>query len=183
MKWGGRRGDDGGKIRIVPSGRVMQYSPRIISGGQTGVDRGAIDAALSLDWPCGGTCPKGRRDEHGTIPEKYPLKEAVSTRWDVRTRINVDDADATLILVQEEPLGGGTRLTREYALQQGKPVRVEVAPWNDVSTAAWVRSHAPTVLNVAGPRESGAPGIGRAAERFISDVLRLLRPTDSRDNE
>lgn len=152
MDWSGPRGYDGLKIRIVPSGRVMRYKPCIISGGQTGVDRGALNAALSLDWPCGGTCPEGRRDELGVIPQHYPLTESSSSEWEVRTRINVDNADATLILVHEEPLAGGTRLTAEYAAQKGKPVRVEVAPWDQESTAAWVKAHAEAVLNVAGPR-------------------------------
>ena len=181
MEWSGPRGNDGIKIRIVPSGRVMRYKPCIISGGQTGVDRGALDAALSLDWPCGGTCPEGRRDELGVIPQHYPLTESSSSEWEVRTRINVDNADATLILVHEEPLAGGTRLTAEYAAQKGKPVRVEVAPWDQESTAAWVKAHAEAVLNVAGPRESGAPGIGRAAERFVSEVLLRLQATASLD--
>lgn len=157
----------------------MSHQPRIISGGQTGVDRGALDAALALDWPCGGTCPKGRLDENGVIPARYPLTEASSEQWDVRTRINVEDADATLILVEEAPLTGGTRLTADHAAIVGKPCRIEVAPWDVSGVVEWMVANAPRVLNVAGPRESGAPGIGRAAERFLTEILIRLRDLPS----
>ena len=151
--------------------------PVIISGGQTGVDRGALDAALSLEWPCGGTCPAGRRAEDGPIPARYPLVESGSASWDVRTRINVEDADATLILAGHLPLSGGTRLTRDWANAKGKPVHVETQPWDHAVVVGWVRSMDPEVLNVAGPRESGAPGIGRAAMEFIRNVLLELGQT------
>lgn len=148
--------------------------PRLISGGQTGVDRGALDAALDKGWPCGGTCPEGRLDECGRIPERYPLTEADSPRWDVRTRINVADADATLILVQDLPLSGGTRLTARIAEEMGKPSLVMNAPWDVGAIHEWLVSVDPDVLNVAGPRESGAPGIGRAAKSLVLDLLRRL---------
>lgn len=148
--------------------------PTIISGGQSGVDRGVLDAALSLDWPCGGTCPAGRRAEDGPIPERYPLVESASEAWEVRTRINVEQADATLILVRDLPLSGGTRLTQDWANVKGRPVRVETVPWDQAAVVDWVRALDPGVLNVAGPRESGAPGIGRAAMEFVRSVLLAL---------
>ena len=138
------------------------------------MDRGALDAALDRDWPCGGTCPKGRLDEYGRIPDHYPLREAGSARWEVRTRMNVDAADATLILARRLPLTGGTRLTSEYAREQGKPVLILVEPWGVGDILDWLAVVRPNILNVAGPRESGAPGIGRAAASFIGNVMDVL---------
>ena len=83
-------------------------------GGQTGADRGALDAALARRFPCGGYCPSGRRAEDGSIPVGYPLEE-LPTRWyQNRTRRNVETSDGTLIL-SSEPLTGGTRLTADHA--------------------------------------------------------------------
>ncbi len=146
----------------------------IISGGQTGVDQGALDAALSRGWPCGGTCPKGRRSEDGRIPDRYPLTESTSLEWHVRTRINVQDADATLVLSVNHPLEGGTRLTAEIARAESKALLVLVQPWEVDEVVAWILEQRPYMLNVAGPRESGAPGIGRAAAIFVGDVLDAL---------
>lgn len=162
------------------SGAFLQQ-PALISGGQTGVDRGALDAALEKGWPCGGTCPKGRLDEQGRIPERYPLDEAESARWDVRTRINVVRADATLILVRELPLTGGTRLTKQLAEELGKPCLVACAPWDVAVILQWLVSVEPRVLNVAGPRESGAPGIGRAAKSLILKILDQIEETGRAD--
>jgi hypothetical protein len=64
---------------------------KIVSGGQTGVDRAALDVALELELPCGGWCPKGRRAEDGRIPDRYPMEEASSPDYRVRTELNVFD--------------------------------------------------------------------------------------------
>ncbi|MEZ6054758.1 MAG: putative molybdenum carrier protein, partial [Planctomycetaceae bacterium] len=82
----------------------------IVSGGQTGVDRAALDVGLDLDLPCGGWCPRGRKAEDGPIDERYPLKETESAKYDVRTRRNVRDSDGTLVLTVGDPIGG-TALT------------------------------------------------------------------------
>jgi hypothetical protein len=103
--------------------RILRPVPaiaRVISGGQTGVDRAALDWAIRNDVPHGGWCPKGRRAEDGTIPEKYALEETASRGYADRTRRNVFSADATLIL-NIGPLEGGTRLTAEVCEQWQKP--------------------------------------------------------------
>ncbi|MBM4070460.1 MAG: molybdenum cofactor carrier [Planctomycetes bacterium] len=146
---------------------------RIISGGQTGVDRAALDVALALGIPCGGWCPKGRRAEDGAIPEQYPLHEAASSRYPERTALNVQDADATLILTRGKP-DRGTALTRDLARRHGKPwlvVDLE-KPVRPAAVAKWVRENDVVTLNVAGPRLSSAPGIDEQAAAFLRKLLR-----------
>jgi hypothetical protein len=96
---------------------------KIISGGQTGVDRGALDVALDLGIPCGGWCPKGRRSEDGKVPERYPLKETAATDYRVRTEKNVRESDATDVLTWGAPTGG-TGYTVKVARQFGKQCKI-----------------------------------------------------------
>src|SRR5947209_12411896 len=95
-------------------------SLKIVSGGQTGVDRAALDVALELGLPCGGWCPKGRLAEDGVVPDRYPLDEAPTASYPERTRLNVRDSDATLVLSWGAPQGG-TLLTVRACQGQGKP--------------------------------------------------------------
>ena len=141
---------------------------KIVSGGQTGVDRTALDIALALGLPVGGWCPKGRRAEDGVIPDCYPLVETLERNYQVRTRRNIEDSDGTLIL-NLGALDGGTALTVAYARQIGKPCRV-VALETGIEPAAfraWLDEHRIAVLNVAGPRERQRSG-GYAAETSLS---------------
>lgn len=150
---------------------------RLLSGGQTGVDRGALDAALRLGLSCGGWCPKGRRAEDGPIPVRYPLRETPERCYRQRTAWNVRDADATLILARG-PLRGGTALTRRLARDLGRPWRV-VDPDSDCDLEPvldWLAEHRVRILNVAGPRESQAPGIEAQARNCL---LRLLRAANA----
>jgi hypothetical protein len=151
---------------------------RIISGGQTGVDRAALDVALALGIPCGGWCPKGRRAEDGAIPDLYPLQETDSSRYPVRTAMNVRQADATLILTRGEP-DRGTALTRDLAVRYQKPLLVVNldAPITPAAAARWLRDSHVAILNIAGPRLSSAPGIDSQATAFLR---KLLRPTARR---
>lgn len=137
---------------------------KIISGGQTGVDRAALDAAISLNIPHGGWCPKGRLAElDATIPEKYELKETDSSDYSVRTKLNIKGSDGTLILVPETPIKitDGTLLTINEAIRTDKPhFIIDLSKTVDIeSIINWVKQNNINILNVAGPRESQAPGI------------------------
>lgn len=145
---------------------------RIISGGQTGVDRAALDVALALGIPCGGWCPKGRWAEDGPIDPRYPLRETSGSDPGERTRRNVAEADATLILASQ-PLAGGTAVTHDCAEKLGKVLLVIEPCAADAARAAvagWLAKHVPQVLNVAGPRESESPGIYRESKAFLTKL-------------
>lgn len=150
-------------------------SLKIVSGGQTGVDRAALDVALDAGMLCGGWCPEGRRAEDGPIDLRYPLRETPAGAYEQRTEWNVRDSEGTLILHRGR-LQGGTALTRELAHRLGRPVLTVDLSMNPDAPAVrdWIRAEAISVLNVAGPRESGAPGIHAEASRFLRRVLRLL---------
>jgi len=145
---------------------------KIISGGQTGVDRAALDVALELGLPCGGWCPRGRLAEDGAIPEKYPLREMGSREYPPRTRQNVTDSDGTLILTRGAT-DRGTVLTVKLAKELGKPcLEIDLAEDGSVEKVrAWLAANGIEVLNVAGPRESKCPGMHAAAKEFLREVL------------
>jgi hypothetical protein len=145
---------------------------KLVSGGQTGVDRAALDVTLELGLPCGGWCPQGRRAEDGVIPERYPLRETPWSGYPQRTEWNVRDSDGTLILTNGEP-DRGTALTRELAERLKKPhLVIDLDQHPDVSEArTWLLRENIAVLNVAGPRESSCPGIGVQAARFLREML------------
>jgi hypothetical protein len=151
---------------------MLRVIEKLVSGGQTGVDRAALDVALELGLPCGGWCPRGRRAEDGPLDARYPLAETPSDDYAQRTAWNVRDSDATLILTRGAP-SGGTALTLEVAERLGRPVLavdLETSP-EPRAVAEWVEQAAVRVLNVAGPRESGMPGIYADALAFLRAVL------------
>jgi len=148
---------------------------KIISGGQTGVDRGALDAALATGTPCGGWCPAGRKAEDGVIPARYPVREMESPDYAARTRQNILDSDATLLIHFGE-LEGGTRLTHELCRQLGKPCLVLDMTRGDPGQAvakitAFVRKQHVRVLNVAGPRASKVPRAAAETGRLLQRLL------------
>lgn len=158
----------------APNDTPAVFRPaRIISGGQTGVDRGALDAAIRLEIPHGGACPRGRLAEDGRIPDRYELTELASDDYRVRTEQNVIAAHATLILCRG-PVKGGTSLTRRFARQYQRPHLVvdPSRPDAEQLVRRWLAEVAPVVLNVAGPRESNSPGAAAEACEFLCRVLR-----------
>jgi hypothetical protein len=163
--------------RALPSDRGIT----IISGGQTGADRAALDFAIEFGLPHGGWCPRGRKAEDGPISSRYKLRETPSRRYAQRTERNIRDSDGTLVVsIASEPQGS-TRLTLELAQHLGKPVlHVARDDGLDATEAGlqlrkFLREHSIGVLNVAGPRESQEPEIAE----FVANVLRgaLLKPT------
>jgi len=149
---------------------------RIVSGGQSGVDRAALEVGRRAGIPIGGWCPAGGRAEDLTDPPgvraQFPeLMETESVDPGVRTRWNVRDSDATLILVRGDAVSPGTRLTIEVAEELGRPhLVVDVRDVEQVR--AWLGALPDgVVLNVAGPRESQAPGIHAEADALLSAVL------------
>lgn len=161
---------------------------QIVSGGQTGVDRAALDAAMEFGIPVGGWCPRDRRSEDGGVPEQYPLKETVARSYAVRTEWNVRDSDGTLVVVLDE-ISSGTRMTVEAARTHGKPLKVEhLAPETRpgllpsensedeqvLSVVDWIRRHKIAVLNVAGPRGSSSPEMYPRARNFLTRVFSAL---------
>ena len=146
---------------------------KLVSGGQTGVDRAALDVAILLGLPHGGWCPKGRRSEDGRIPDKYQLSELGSPRFADRTRRNVLDSEATLILAWG-PLTRGTKLTHQHAEELGRPLRVVQLELGEPTseTLAWLDRVRPRTLNVAGPRGSAHADLYGTAFEFLEVVLR-----------
>ena len=163
---------------------------KIISGGQTGADRGGLDAAIYCDWPHGGWCPKGRKAEDGMIPTKYHLTEMSSAKYLTRTQANVIDSDATVIFTYGS-LTGGSLKTATYAHHLEKPWHEvdlsRITPKNAINEIMlwlvgdeelkdydeYVAFPPPLecILNVAGSRESQAPGIQETVYQLMVDVL------------
>ena len=145
---------------------------KVVSGGQTGVDRAALDIALKLGVPCGGWCPRGRRAEDGPLKEIYPLQETPSSDYVQRTRWNVRDSDGTMDLYRGS-LSGGSALTVELAKEHNKPCLVIDLREDSLPEILlnWVKRHKVRTLNVAGTRESGSPGIYDEACRFLEEAF------------
>lgn len=143
----------------------------IISGGQTGVDRAALDWARKMNIKHGGWCPRGRLAEDGVIPSIYHLTETPSADYAERTEWNVKDSEATLIFSSAKTLVSGTALTKRLAVQYQKPT-IHIFAGLGVEHSAgllkvFVNQYSIKILNVAGPRESESPGIGA----FVTQVL------------
>lgn len=151
----------------------MKKLKKIISGGETGVDRAGLDIALELQFDHGGSCPRNRRSEDGSIPLLYTLQEMSDTDFLVPTRKNVDDSDGTLILYYEK-MSGGTRYTFEYAQKSGKPVFsldgsqsiIPIRAFNE-----WLDQNQIETLNIAGPRASKAPLLEKISRKILRDLF------------
>ncbi|MHC1725240.1 MAG: putative molybdenum carrier protein [Syntrophobacteraceae bacterium] len=154
---------------------ARNYNLKIISGGQTGVDRAALDTALELGMEAGGFCIKGRKAEDGRLPLIYQLTELPSASHLVRAERNVVEGDGTLILVFRRPTIGSTEQTRKFTVKHSKPgwiVELEKADGDAVSRVqTWLEEKKFRILNVAGPRESAFPGIYEESRRFLLKVF------------
>jgi putative molybdenum carrier protein len=131
---------------------------KIISGGQTGVDRAALDVALKHGIDCGGWCPAGRLDEFGSIPERYPVRELEAGGFRERTSQNVRDSDGTVVIYRDE-IGGGTEQTVRCCVELKRPyelIEASKIPAQDAANLiiTFVDSEKIAMLNVAGPRQS-----------------------------
>ena len=153
----------------------MPILKKVVSGGQTGADQGGLDGAISRGIPHGGCCPRGRRSEAGRIPAKYKLIEASSSSYPERTRLNVENSDGTIIFTMG-PITPGLRLTFRVAREASKPclhidLLANLAEGLE-KIREWIVSERIEILNVAGTRESKAPGI----QERVADVVRMVLP-------
>jgi hypothetical protein len=150
---------------------------RIVSGGQTGVDRAALDFAIAHGLEHGGWCPRGRTAEDGTIAARYQLKETESADHAQRTEHNVRDSDATLVITRNSNLSGGTLFTRRCAENYRKPLLIiregDDPAQSSAALRKFLKEQRVNILNIAGPRESQAPGLSS----FVHNLLALAFDT------
>ncbi|MFC2152429.1 putative molybdenum carrier protein [Bacteroidota bacterium] len=135
---------------------------KIISGGQTGVDQGALDFALDLHFECGGHCPKGRKSEMGIIPFRYPVVEIESEEYIDRTRKNIIESDGTLVIKDQNDFGEGTLEAIGLCEQFSKPyiiIETDTTINAGYKFRKWIVENHIKVLNVAGNRQSESPDI------------------------
>jgi len=158
---------------------------KIISGGQTGADRAALDIAIKFGITHGGWCPRGRMAEDGILPDHYLLTCPLDANSDInepdiyseRTKLNIRDSDGTLIFLSSFPLlagiNNGTRLTITEAERSNKPHHiVDLSKNQSVQIISdWIEIHHISVLNIAGPRESQCPGIYQHVYRFLEKLF------------
>jgi len=162
-------------LKLAPEDAVsiqLKNKPaiKIVSGGQTGADRAALDWAIANDLPHGGWCPRGRLAEDGIIPAFYRLKETVSTEYEVRTERNIWDSDGTVIFTIGAELSGGSRDTAAIATRLNKPwmhlsKKEAIDPVEELRL--FIRKNQVKVLNVAGTRASKEPLVGE----FVRNTL------------
>ena len=165
----------GDRSNGAPQNGLKPDGFNVVTGGQTGVDRAALDAAFDGGIPCGGWCPAGRLAEDGAIPGRYPLAETPEADPAFRTRRNVADGDGTLIIIHGAP-DQGTRIAHAAARELGRAhLTVDLSKTAQdaacARAAAWIADEHIRTLNIAGPRESNAPGIYARARAFLTKLF------------
>jgi hypothetical protein len=157
---------------------------KIVTGGQTGVDRSALDVAIQLNYEYGGWCPRGRKAEDGIIdPIKYSnLQETSTDRYQQRTEFNVRDSDGTLIIINgdEETMGRGSKLTMNMTKKYKKPLFIPNLKennenLNEIKIIQWISMNNIQILNIAGPREETTPGIYQLTQIFLKNFLKKIK--------
>ncbi|MEI7940748.1 MAG: putative molybdenum carrier protein [Verrucomicrobiota bacterium] len=149
---------------------------KIISGGQTGADRAALDFAIKNDIPHGGWCPKGRKAEAGPIDAQYQLQQTPGSNYLQRTEWNVRDSDGTVIFSMGKRLSGNSIETLDFAIKHRRPYLHLSAVFRDHAASKlkrWLQQNNIRVLNVAGPRASKEPAV---AEFVIATLDAALKP-------
>ena len=144
---------------------------KIVSGGQTGADQAGLDWAIAQGVAHGGWCPKGRKSEDGPIDARYELTETPVANYLQRTEWNVRDSDATVIFTLSEKLDGGSKRTAEFAQLLEKPWFQMRPRVGSKYLAQFLAAERVTVLNVAGTRESSAPGIAAFVRATLDAAL------------
>ncbi|HDO06813.1 MAG TPA: molybdenum cofactor carrier [Bacteroidetes bacterium] len=160
----------------------MIKSLKIISGGQTGVDRAAMDFALENNIPCSGWCPKGRRAEDGIIPLSYPLRETKESRYRERTIKNVEESQGLLVFVDGKP-DKGTVLAIDQAEKRNIPTYIIYLTMNvedqETGILSLLENSDISVINIVGPRESNNPGIYNKTKAFLEELFPRLNVATS----
>ena len=159
--------------------RNLDIPEKIVSGGQTGADRAALDWAIERGIPHGGWCPKGRLAEHGRIDDRYALQETASWSYLERTELNVRDSDGTVVFSIGRILRGGSKNTLEFAETHERPL-IHVSRGDDLAVAtaslrSFVGKNRIRVLNVAGTRQSEEPEIST----FVREALDKTWPPET----
>ena len=155
---------------------------KIVSGGQTGVDRAALDAAMQAGIECGGWCPEGRRAEDGIIDSRYPLTELAGAGYTERTRQNVMDSDGTLI-INFGHLSGGTEQTLIFCIEAHKPYLLidaeKITPERTaVKACEFIKCFSINTLNIAGPRSSSTPHAYQYTLQTVTALLNKAFPVN-----
>ncbi|WP_425395783.1 putative molybdenum carrier protein [Aeoliella sp.] len=157
----------------------------LVSGGQTGADRAALDFAIEHFLPHEGWCPRGRRAEDGAIDERYQLRETSSRSYHVRTRQNVEDTDATVVFTIAQEASGGTGLTIRLAQERDKPLlhlardaharpgTAEAIRQDAEKLNTFITEHNARRLNVAGPRASQEPTVANYVWSVLAAALAM----------
>jgi hypothetical protein len=158
---------------------------KIISGGQTGADRAALDISMAFGIPHGGWIPKGRKTEDGRLPDRYRMKEVLSISYAQSSQMNVLDSDGTLI-VSHGRLTGVPASTQELSKKHRRPclhIDLEEIAYDKATdiVCSWIEIRGIHTLNVAGPRATRDPNIYEATKELLKRIIQRYMPQTVED--